>query len=170
MLLIGALVGIALSWRWSAPTSRELVIGARQYAYDPPVIRVNSGDTLHLRLVSLDVVHGLFLEGHDIDTEIHPQQKTFRVRHPSTGEDWREVEELTFVVGKPGKYRYRCSHTCGSLHPFMQGEMIVEPNLPFYAGIGSLVGLFAGMMMSAFLENRSAHRREPEPRGAELAS
>jgi plastocyanin len=153
--LIGGLLGAALSWRWSPPTSRELVIGARQYAFEPSRIQVNSGDTLHIRLVSLDVVHGLFFEGHDLDAEIHPQQRTFFVRHPSTGEDWREVEEVTFVAGRPGKYRYRCSHTCGTLHPFMQGEMIVEPNIPLYAGSGALLGLFAGMTMVTFARGRN---------------
>jgi plastocyanin len=163
--LLGGLIGAALSWRWAEPISRELVIGARQYAYEPAKLRVNSGDTLHIRLVSLDVVHGLYFEGHDIDAQIHPQQRTFYIRHPSTGEDWREVEQVTIVAGRPGKYRYRCSHTCGPLHPFMQGELIVEPNVPLYAGGGALLGLFAGMTLMMFAGNRSA----PTEHGEEMA-
>jgi heme/copper-type cytochrome/quinol oxidase subunit 2 len=165
--LIGAAAGIALSWQWAEPGSREVVIGARQYAYDPPVIHVAAGDTLSIRLVSLDVVHGLYFEGHDLDARIYPQQKTFLVRHPSTGEEWSEVDRVTLIAGRPGKYRYRCSHTCGSMHPFMQGELVVEPNLPFRGGIGALVGLFAGMIMKTLVESRtSSEDEEGAPRGA----
>ena len=51
-----------------------------------------------------------------------------------------------FTVGRPGKYRYRCSVTCGTLHPFMQGEMVVRPNLPFHAGAAGAIGV----MLAAF--------------------
>jgi hypothetical protein len=50
------------------------------------------------------------------------------MRHPSEGAGWKWVEEIVFVAHKTGKFRYRCSHTCGYLHPFMLGEMFVEPD------------------------------------------
>jgi heme/copper-type cytochrome/quinol oxidase subunit 2 len=154
------LVATIMSWQRTAPTARNFEIKARQYAYEPPKIHVNSGDTLSIRLASLDVVHGFFLEGHDLDAEIHPQKKRFLVRHPSRDEEWREVEEMSFVVGAPGKYRYRCSHTCGTMHPFMMGEMIVAPNLPLHAGIGSLIGLFLGMSITAFTGTKLSESNE----------
>jgi len=144
---LGGALGAVGSWRSVEPATRALDIKARQYAYEPSVIRVNSGDTLRIRLASLDVVHGFYVEGHDVDAEIPPQQKTFRVRNPSKGKEWREVDELVFVAGRPGKYRFRCSHTCGTMHPFMLGELIVEPNVPLHAGLGSLAGLFVGMLL-----------------------
>jgi hypothetical protein len=105
-----------------------------------------------------------------VDAEIRPQQKTFLVRRPSTGESWREVDELMVVVGRPGKYRYRCSHTCGSMHPFMLGEMIVTPNLPLYGGISALTGLFLGMLIaSSTFTRRAPTRAAQEPEG-ELAT
>lgn len=160
IMAVGGLAGAALSWQREAPTTREIEIKARQYAYEPSKLHVNTGDTLKIRLASLDVVHGFFVEGHDIDAEIRPQQRTFLLRHPSSGEDWQEVEELTFVAGKPGKYRFRCSHTCGTMHPFMQGEMIVAPNVPLHAGIGSLAGLFLGMIITSFSAGRPAENRQ----------
>jgi len=166
-VLIGGVTGLALPWHRPAPTARHLTVTARQYAYNPSRIHVNSGDTLHIRLASLDVVHGFFVEGHDIDAEIHPQQKTFRVRHPSNGDGWREVEELTFVAGRPGKYRYRCSHTCGTMHPFMLGEMVVDPNLPFHAGVGSLAGLFLGMVIASFVGTGPPRAEEAGTSGEE---
>ena len=135
---------------------RELNLMARQYAYEPHRIVVDPGQEIHLRLVSTDVVHGFFLEGHDIEAEIRPGSLTSWVRHPSTGEDFRETEEIVFTAGRPGKYRYRCSVTCGTLHPFMQGEMIVRPNnlyrISLIAMCGLALGVF-GLMMTGALGN-----------------
>jgi polyferredoxin len=135
---------------------RELNLMARQYAYEPHRIVVDSGQEIHLRLVSTDVVHGFFLEGHDIEAEIRPGSLTSWVRHPSTGEDFRETEEIVFTAGRPGKYRYRCSVTCGTLHPFMQGEMIVRPNnlyrISLIATFGLTLAVF-GLMATGALGN-----------------
>lgn len=133
----------------AAPTERHLAVVARQYAYEPPRIRVNEGDQVHLRLASKDVIHGFYLEGHDLDAEIRPQQKTFTVRHPQSNRGPEQVEEISFVASRRGKFRYRCSHTCGTLHPFMTGELIVGPNTPLHAGVGAVVGLFIGALLTA---------------------
>lgn len=140
----GALAGVEAE----EPISRDVTVRARQYAFDPSIIRVNRGDTLYIKLASLDVVHGFFLEGYDIDGEIHANQVAFKIRHPSEDEEWSEVEEFVVVANRRGKFRYRCSHTCGTMHPFMQGELVVRPNTPFHAGIGSILGLFAGVLWS----------------------
>ncbi|MFQ5652946.1 MAG: hypothetical protein ACE5IY_23710 [bacterium] len=144
--IIGCVVGGFMGWSSPDPARRDVLIKARQYAFDPAVIRVNRGDTLHIKLVSLDVVHGFYLEGHDVDAEIFAHQKTFNVRHLSDNESWSEVDELVIVTNRRGKFRYRCSHTCGSMHPFMQGELIVQPNTPYHAGVGGVLGLFVGMV------------------------
>ncbi|MFQ5864050.1 MAG: hypothetical protein ACE5IW_02360 [bacterium] len=144
--IMGSIIGGVMGWSSPDPIRREIVIKARQYAFEPSVFRVNRGDTLHIKLASLDVVHGFFLEGYDVDAEVFAHQKTFNIRHPSTGDEWSEVDELVIVANRRGKFRYRCSHTCGSLHPFMQGELIVQPNTPYHAGVGAVFGLLLGMM------------------------
>jgi heme/copper-type cytochrome/quinol oxidase subunit 2 len=159
IVIIGGLCGILIGWSNTSPTSMELTIKARQYAFDPPVLRVNYGDTLRIKLVSLDVTHGFFLEGYDIDAKVNAQRKTFMFRHPSEGEDWTEVEDFLFVADRRGKFRYRCSQTCGSMHPFMQGELIVEPNLTFNAGIGSVLGLLVGIFW-VFPRSVSPHKKK----------
>lgn len=140
------------------PTEREIVITARQYAFDPPRIHINQGDRIRIKLVSKDVIHGFYLEGHDIDAEIRPQSTKFLVHHPQSGKPAEEVAEISFVANRRGKFRYRCSHTCGTLHPFMTGELLVAPNTPLHAGIGAMIGLFLGTLLTLWSrkEKRSA--------------
>lgn len=139
----------------------NIQITARQYAFLPHRIEVEPGDEVHLRLVSTDVVHGFFLEGHDIEAEIRPGSPFARVRHPSTDEGFQEVEEIVFTAGRPGKYRYRCSVTCGTLHPFMQGEMIVRPNRLYRASLAAswaIAAAILGLMATGAVDFTGDHR------------
>ncbi len=151
---LGAGAGILLFNTSGPPKDRDITIYAKQYSFEPPIIRANRGDRLHLKLVSLDVVHGFYLEGYDVDAEILPQQKNALVRHPSQGDQRVEQEEITVVATQTGKFRYRCSHTCGALHPFMSGELIVAPNHSLHGGIGASLGLLVGFALVV-------RRREP---------
>lgn len=156
LVAISAAVGAAIGRRSPAPVTREITIKARQYAYEPNIIRVNRGDTLRIKLVSLDVMHGFFVEGYDIDARISANKIKFEIRHPSRNEEWTEVEELVLITDRTGKFRYRCSHTCGTMHPFMLGELVVEPNTPYHASVGAMIGIFLGMLGSFALRIRSS--------------
>lgn len=166
--VICGLVMLALGSHGTSPVvHREISITARQYSFTPHRIFVNAGDVVELRLASLDVVHGFFLEGHDIEAEIRPGKLGFRVRQPSTDEDFLEVESITFVAEMPGKFRYRCAVTCGTLHPFMQGEFVVRPNIAYRAGV---VGAW-GVTLSAFAMmwiHPGPKRRRSNPGGRSL--
>jgi cytochrome c oxidase subunit 2 len=144
---IGIITGVGLGWKSEVPIKKELTIKARQYAYDPPVINANIGDTLIIKLVSLDVIHGFFVEGYDIDAKVQANRKNFWKKTPSKDTTWTETDQLEIIVNKSGKFRYRCSNTCGSMHPFMQGELIVHPNTPFHAGIGATIGFVIGLLV-----------------------
>ncbi len=149
ILLLGGLVGfLSIHFRLPAPQDRFLTITAHKYAYDPPVVRVNRGDRLHIRLLATDVTHGFYLEGYDLDAKARPENPTFWVQNPSRGEGFKEVEEISFVANNPGKFRYRCSTTCGYMHPFMQGELIVSPNYLFSTSVGLSLGLVVGILLS----------------------
>lgn len=139
---------------------KDFYIKARQYAFDPPRIIVDRGDEIHIRLSSLDVVHGFFLEGYDINALVEPGQLAFKLRHPSQGKTYAPTEEIVFIASRSGKFRYRCSHTCGSLHPFMQGELIVRPNYPFLGAVGGAVGLFIATFVLLFVVAKN-HRSPP---------
>jgi heme/copper-type cytochrome/quinol oxidase subunit 2 len=95
-----------------APQERTFRIEARQFAFSPSELKVNVGDTITLQLVSMDVVHGLYLDGYGISVEADPGQ----------------TQTLTFTASKAGSFRLRCSVTCGALHPFMIGKLTVGEN------------------------------------------
>jgi cytochrome c oxidase subunit 2 len=101
--------------------TREFVIDARRFAYSPNRLRVNLGDTVILRLRPQDVSHGLYLDGYGLNTRAMPA-----VPGIAGGEG-----VLEFVADTPGQFRFRCSVTCGPLHPFMIGELNVESGTPY---------------------------------------
>ena len=73
------------------PQERTFRMDARQFAYMPSELKVNSGDTVIIQLLSTDVVHGLYVDGYDIAVEADPGQ----------------TATLTFVADKPGSFRFR---------------------------------------------------------------
>ena len=93
----------------------SITIYARAFAYEPASVRVQRGDTLTLKLESLDAVHGLAIDGYPVDLQAEPGKSA----------------TVTFIAEREGKFAFRCSVSCGALHPFMIGELIVEPELPF---------------------------------------
>jgi heme/copper-type cytochrome/quinol oxidase subunit 2 len=94
------------------PQERTFQVEARQFAYSPSELNVNPGDTITIRLISTDVVHGLYIDGYDISVEADPGQ----------------TATLTFTATKPGSFRFRCNITCGAMHPFMIGKLRVGAN------------------------------------------
>lgn len=158
-ILTGAMAGWFSATKTATPVSRNFVVKARQYAYDPPKIEVNVGDTLHFKLIALDVVHGFYLENYDLDAEIWPNQKTFKIRKPSQGHNWVDTTGFTVIADKTGKFRYRCSHTCGNMHPFMMGELIVHPNYLLFISIGMLTGLVLGLILVQYLKLKGSLRK-----------
>jgi len=102
---------------------------------------------VRIRLVSTDVTHGFYLEGYDLDAKVRREDPTFWFRRPSTGEDYKAVQEIGFIANRAGEFRYRCSITCGYMHRFMNGVLIVRPNYLYSTSIGLSLGLAAGMLL-----------------------
>lgn len=144
MVLAGAVLGGMLApTGGEAPRTHHLDIRARQFAFEPHRVVVDRGDRLRLRLSSEDVVHGLFLEGQKLDLIAYPGRVEFGLRRPDGTAGYVPTNEVAFTADRWGKFRYRCSTTCGPLHPFMLGELVVRPNYPFWAGVGALLALVA---------------------------
>ena len=127
------------------PRRHTINVVARRYAFEPAVIRVERGDEVRLRFASKDVVHGFRLEGYDVDVTIEPLRREVMLRRD--GGTPEAVQEVAFVATRAGKFRYRCSKTCGAMHPFMAGELIVGPNHLLHAASAAAVGLLAGGLL-----------------------
>ncbi len=131
MLFILVLSVVSL-YASAAPRDREIVIRARQYAFDPSIIYVNRGDRVTLRVITEDVDHGFYIDGYNLELNVVPME--------GKGEEAR----ATFVADRPGTFRMRCADTCGPLHPYMIGKFIVGPDLPF-------IGASAAALLMALL-------------------
>jgi len=106
---------------------RVITILAKRFVYTPSQIKVQKGELITIRLESLDVTHGLFMDGYGIDIKARPGL----------------IGKATFVADKSGRFTFRCSETCGEFHPYMVGFMEVTPNSRF--------GLFVAIMCVAFV-------------------
>ncbi len=115
-----------------APTERQVDLHARMFAFEPARVRVNLGDRVTINLHSTDVVHGVFIDGYDVDITAEPGKPA----------------QATFVADRVGKFRFRCSVTCGSMHPFMIGELVVGPNTPFWRAVAALIVVAGGTMLT----------------------
>lgn len=151
-LALLVIAGLMLASAAAAAESRFIELHARKFAYEPNIIRVQKGDTVTIRLVSEDVSHGFYLDGYELEMHVAPGG----------------AAELTFVADRTGKYTFRCSVTCGEFHPYMAGNLIVEPNTRFhlFVALTLLIGLLAFLvpLLSPLLRR---HRKEAGPPPAE---
>ena len=104
----------------AAPTDRHFHIDASAFQYSPESISVNPGDQVTIDLAATDVVHGLYIDGYDLNVTADPGQ----------------TATLSFVANRSGTFRFRCSVTCGALHPFMIGKLNVGPNDLLWRALG----------------------------------
>ena len=110
--------------------ARHFRIEASSYQYTPEAIHVNPGDHVTIDLVSTDVVHGLYIDGYDLNVTADPGQ----------------TATLSFVANQAGSFRMRCSVTCGALHPFMIGKFNVGSNDLLWRAIGlGVLAVIAGV-------------------------
>lgn len=114
------------------PQQRQIHLNARMFAFEPGSVKVNQGDTVTLVLHSQDVTHGIYLDGYDVNIKAEPGKPA----------------QATFVADRQGKFRFRCSVTCGAMHPFMIGELVVGPNLPFWRAVAALLIVVAGSVLT----------------------
>jgi len=133
--LVLALVALALvaplPVAGSPPQERRVVLSARSFAFEPGIVRVNRGDTVVVRLEATDVVHGLYLDGYGLSAVAEPGRPA----------------EITFVADRTGTFRFRCSVSCGNLHPFMIGKLVVGPNLAWLRAVMVTVITALGAMI-----------------------
>lgn len=114
----------------AVPVERHFRIEASSFQYTPEAISVNPGDRVTIDLAAADVVHGLYLDGYDLNVTADPGQ----------------TASLSFIADRSGTFRFRCSITCGALHPFMIGKLNVGSNNLLWRGAGlALLAVVAGV-------------------------
>lgn len=131
-VILGPAIAIAVTNKSITPSEKTMTIRARQFGFDPAVIKVNKGDKVTLNVITDDVTHGFYIDGYGINL---------------TARAAGEQATITFIADKPGKFNFRCSATCGVFHPFMIGKLVVEPNPMFPGSVGLAIGLGAGTLI-----------------------
>ena len=114
----------------STPIEHIFHIEASRFKYNPAVLAVNPGDRVTIELAATDVVHGLSIDGYGLETTSDPGQ----------------TARLTFVADRPGSFRFRCTVTCGNMHPFMIGKLQVGQNRLLLRAAGlAVLAVIAGV-------------------------
>lgn len=131
ILLVIVAMFIPLPISASAPQAHTIEMNARTFAFEPSTLTVQKGDAVTIRLESLDAQHGLFIDGYEVDIQAEPGKSA----------------QVTFVADQAGKFKFRCSVSCGPLHPFMIGELTVAPDLPFVRAVFSTIIAAIGAVM-----------------------
>lgn len=89
---------------------KEFVVTAKQWSFSPSVIKVKKGDTVVLKMISVDVAHGVYIPDFGINATIKPG----------------ETNIVEFVADKTGTFAFSCNIPCGVGHKAMTGTIVVE--------------------------------------------
>ena len=90
--------------------SYELVMIGLAWAFQPNEVRVPRGAEVTIIATSLDVIHGIHIEGTRVNMMLIPGQ----------------VARNTYTFERPGEHLLVCHEYCGSGHHVMYGRVIVE--------------------------------------------
>jgi plastocyanin len=135
-LELAVLIPLGIALVPKATTTRHISIDARRFGYTPARIIVNKGDKVILRFSTSDVTHGFQLDGYPIDLIARKgvtfKRNTWQQENGHLKTNWNRVSTVKFVANRTGKFIFRCTETCGNLHPFMTGELIVRPNMAYH--------------------------------------
>ncbi|HET9793878.1 MAG TPA: cupredoxin domain-containing protein [Thermoanaerobaculia bacterium] len=93
-----------------APAPRVVEVTARRFEFTPAAIRLRKGETVTLRLRTLDVRHGLFSRPLGIDAEFEPGA----------------ARDVTITPRETGTFVVICDRFCGSGHGNMKIAVVVE--------------------------------------------
>lgn len=115
----------------AAASARTFQIDVHQFEFTPGRLEVNQGDVVTITLTASDVVHGFYVDGYEIERSVTPGAS----------------QQITFTAAQPGKFRYRCSVSCGPLHPFMVGELVVNANTPLWRAVATLAVSVSGILL-----------------------
>lgn len=94
----------------STTAVKEISMTAKQWEFMPSEVRVKQGETVKLKVKSVDVTHGFSLPDFNIDEKLEPGKEVI----------------VEFVANKKGAFTFFCSVLCGQGHKDMKGTLVVE--------------------------------------------
>ncbi|HEX6988526.1 MAG TPA: cupredoxin domain-containing protein [Bacillota bacterium] len=89
--------------------TRTIEVTARQFAYEPSIIRVDAGERVRLVLTSVDVAHSLAIREYGVHLTATPG----------------DPASAAFTADRPGRFVMYCTVYCGTGHPEHVGALIV---------------------------------------------
>ena len=148
---LAVIIPLSINFFPAETKTHAISLEAKKYGYSPSRIIVNKGDTVILKPESWDATHGFLLDGYPLEFIMRKGatflKYTWEDDDGNTQSDWDRVSEVEFVAAEAGKFVFRCTQTCGNLHPFMTGELIVKPNIPYYLFISLSIWLVFSLLI-----------------------
>ncbi|MDI3341873.1 MAG: cytochrome c oxidase subunit II [Sphaerobacter sp.] len=96
--------------RQVGPNQYEVALIGQVWSFNPRELRVPAGAEVHFVATSRDVIHGLHIEGTNVNVMLIPGR----------------ITRQRAVFREPGQYRFVCHEYCGIGHHTMYGTVIVE--------------------------------------------
>jgi len=121
---------------------RTIEVHVKRFGYDPGIITVRRGETVVIKLISDDVTHGFYLFDYGIRASVDPG----------------EIRVIGFVADKPGRFSFRCSVTCGWMHPYEYGYLRVLPNRRFHVSLALVLLVAAGSLWFALRRKEASDK------------
>lgn len=94
----------------STGETKEFSMIAKQWSFEPAEVIVNRGDTVRLRVKSIDVPHGIVIKEYGIDEKLERDEEV----------------TIEFVADKSGEFVFYCNVFCGKEHQDMEGKLVVK--------------------------------------------
>ena len=107
---------------------RMIQVAAKNFEFEPSVIRVKAGEKIQLKLTSVDRTHGIHISPFPAGGQPNtPPGLSF-----TYGDDCLKLKKdltatVEFTAEAPGSYAFSCCKKCGTGHARMKGQIIVEP-------------------------------------------
>jgi cytochrome c oxidase subunit II len=107
---------------------RMIQVAAKNFEFEPSVIRVKAGEKVQLKLTSVDRTHGIHISPFPAGGQPNtPPGLSF-----TYGDDCLKLKKdltatVEFTAEAPGSYAFSCCKKCGNGHGRMKGQIIVEP-------------------------------------------
>ena len=130
-------------------TPRVITVTAKRFEFTPSTIELDEDELVTLRLESLDVTHGLYLDGYGIRLKARPGL----------------VDKATFRADKTGRFSFRCAETCGEFHPYMIGYLSVTPNRRFHIFVALALAtcVLLGVVFTISSSRNKGEPSDPNP-------